>query len=296
LLQRALQSLFITLQRILPVRLIGRGVYAITRTRSYAVKTLLIRAFVRLYKVDMSEAANPAPAGYESFNAFFTRALKPGARPLDPDPETIISPADGTIQQIGRLRGEQILQVKGISYSAVALLGGEQELASPYRDGLFATIYLAPRDYHRVHVPVAGRIARMTHVPGELWAVNAITTARVKGLFARNERLICHFQARWGCFAVVLVGALNVGSISTAWAGEVLPRRTRQMAHWDYPAGDATTGLARGALLGQFNMGSTVVLLLPAGTCVWHEDLAAGANVRAGMALGRLTKVRAAVP
>jgi phosphatidylserine decarboxylase len=288
LLQRLRQSLFIALQWVLPARLIGRGVHAITRSRKRLVKTLMIRAFVRLYGVDVSEAAESVPAGYDSFNAFFTRALKPGVRPLDPDPRALVSPADGTIQQIGRLRGDEILQVKGISYSAVALLGAGPELAPRYRDGSFVTIYLAPRHYHRVHMPAAGRIVRMTHVPGALWSVNKTTTERVSGLFARNERLVCHCQARWGPFAVVLVGALNVGSISTAWAGEVLPRRAHEITHWDYPSAEAAIDLARGALLGQFNMGSTVVVLLPEGAAVWRREVAASTEVRAGMALGHL--------
>jgi phosphatidylserine decarboxylase len=285
LLQRLAESLYLALQRVLPARLLGRGVHAVARSRNALVKTLLIRAFVRLYGVDVSEASQPVPAGYDSFNAFFTRALKPGARPIDPDPMSLVSPADGAIQQIGRICGDEILQVKGIGYGTDALLGGEQ--AQAYRDGSFVTIYLAPRNYHRVHMPAAGRIVRMTHVPGELWSVNATTTARVPGVFARNERLVCHCEAEWGPFAVVLVGALNVGSISTAWAGEVLPRRARVITHWDYAAGRVT--LARGASLGQFNMGSTVILLLPAGAVSWRDSLAAGVAIRTGMALGRIS-------
>jgi len=273
------------LQRALPARLLGRLTYRLTRSRSRLLKNALIRGFVRLYDVDTDEAELPVPDGYASFNAFFTRALRPGARPLDADPASIVSPADGVIQQIGVLRGDALLQVKGIDYSASDLLATD---AGSYRDGLFATIYLAPSNYHRIHMPVAGRIERMTHVPGELWSVNATTAARVPRLFSRNERLVFHCQAPWGRFAVVLVGALNVGSISTAWAGEVLPRKERTVWHWDYGAEDPSVRLERGSLLGQFNMGSTVVLLLPSRHGRWRDSLAAGQAVRVGGALGVL--------
>lgn len=275
------------LQRILPARLLGRAVYAITRSEAPALKDLLIRGFVRLYGVDVTEAEKAVPQGYPSFNAFFTRRLKPGARPVDPDPASIVSPADGTIQQVGRLQGDEILQVKGMGYSAAELLG-DAVAAERFRDGSFVTIYLAPWNYHCVHIPVAGRIRRMTHVPGELWSVNATTTARVPRLFARNERLVCQGEATWGPFAVVLVGALNVGSVSTVWAGEVLPRRDRQRRHWDYAPTDSATRLERSAVLGAFNLGSTVVVLLPPDAARWREGLAAGSPVRTGEALGRL--------
>jgi phosphatidylserine decarboxylase len=280
-----LASLFIVLQRIIPARTLGLYVYALARSRNRLLKNLLIRGFVRLYDVDTSEAALPVPGGYASFNDFFTRSLKPGARPLDPDPASIVSPADGRIQQIGILRGDEILQVKGMSYSAGELLGDAAE-AERYRDGAYATIYLAPYNYHRVHMPATGRVLRMVHLPGELWSVNATTVMRVPGLFARNERLACHCEGTYGPFAVVLVGALNVGSISTAWAGEVLPRAERTMTRWHYAAADTATHLERGAVLGQFNMGSTVIVLLPA-TAAWRSALAAGDTVRTGMALGR---------
>ena len=281
------ESAFILLQRLLPSRLLGRAVHRLTRSRQPALKDLLIRGFCRMYAVDTNEAERPVPAGYASFNDFFTRALRPGVRPLDPDPRAVLSPADGRIQQIGRLRGDALLQVKGLEYSAAELLGDAQA-ATRYADGLFITIYLAPFNYHRVHTPLAGRIRRMTHVPGELWSVNATTAARVPRLFSRNERLACQCVAPWGEFAVVLVGALNVGSISTEWAGEVLPRRAREADHWDYTDEATHCRLERGAVLGQFNMGSTVVVLLPPGAGEWLPQLKAGDEVRVGMALGRL--------
>jgi phosphatidylserine decarboxylase len=280
-------SLFIALQWLLPARLLGRIVHAATRSERRLLKDFLIRGFVRLYGVDVAEAERDVPGGYASFNAFFTRSLKAGARPIDADPSAIASPADGTIQQIGRLHGDEILQVKGVSYSAATLLG-DSTAAGRLRDGSFVTIYLAPWNYHRVHMPVDGRIGRMTHVPGELWSVNATTAARVPGLFARNERLVCHGEAAWGPFAVVLVGALNVGSVSTAWAGQVLPRRERSMGHWDYASTEPATRLPRGAVLGQFNMGSTVVVLLPPGAARWRADLEEGSPVRVGETIGWL--------
>lgn len=286
---RILDSLFIALQRALPARLLGRCVHALTRSRNRVLKNLLIGSFVRVYGVNTAEASHRVPDGYASFNDFFTRALHPGARPVDPAPTSLVSPADGSIQQIGLLRGDEILQVKGVGYSAVELFGDDAEAAAPYRDGAFVTIYLAPWNYHRVHMPVTGRVVRMTHVPGELWSVNATTVARIPRLFARNERLICHCEAEFGPLAVVLVGALNVGSMSTAWAGEVLPRAQRSVTHWHYAAADPGTHLERGATLGQFNMGSTVVVLLPRGAAVWRPELAAGVPVRVGMALGHLT-------
>jgi phosphatidylserine decarboxylase len=283
-----LADLFIALQRILPARLLGRLVHALSRSRNALLKDLLIRSFVRIYPVDVSEAEKDVPGGYESFNAFFTRALKPGARPPDPDPATILCPADGTIQQIGEIRGDEILQVKGIYYQLGELLGADAEAAEAYVNGSFVTIYLAPWNYHRVHMPAAGRITRMRHVAGDLWSVNAMTAERVPGLFARNERLICHCEGQNGPFAVLLIGALNVGSISTAWAGEVLPRDGQAMTEWRYDPADRLTQLGRGDLLGQFNMGSTVILLLPAGHTRWRADLQAGSQVRSGTGLGRL--------
>lgn len=279
-------SLFIALQKLLPARLLARLVHAATRSRTVWFKNLLIRGFLRLYAVDIAEAAAPVPAGYESFNAFFTRALKPAARPLATDPAAILSPADGIIQQIGDIDEDRILQVKGMDYRLGELLGSDADGVAAYRNGSFATIYLAPSDYHRVHMPLAGRVTGMSYVAGELWSVNAITAARVPRLFARNERVICHCLAPWGPFAVVLVGALNVGSVSTVWAGEVLPRRGGS-THWAYPGTGSSIELGRGEQLGQFNMGSTVIVLLPPGVARWQAGLQAGDPVRMGQMLGQ---------
>lgn len=288
---RMLAGFFIVLQRLLPARLIGRLVHAIARSRNRLLKNALINTFVRIYPVDVGEADAAVPGGYDSFNAFFTRGLRPGARPPDPDPAALLCPADGLIQQIGSLRDSQILQVKGIDYDVSRLLGGDSD-ADSYRGGSFATIYLAPWNYHRVHMPAGGRIRRMRHVAGQLWSVNATTAARVPGLFARNERLICHCEADWGPFVVVLVGAFNVGSISMTWAGEVLPRRGPAVTDWEYNIAGNEPQLARGELLGQFNLGSTVIVLLPAGRVSWQAGLVAGSPVRACAGIGLLAQHR----
>jgi phosphatidylserine decarboxylase len=280
--------LLVALHRLLPARLLGRLVHWLTRIRTPILKNALIRTFVRLYAVDTRDAAAPVPHGYPSFNAFFTRELTPGARPVDPDDQAIVCPADGTIQQIGNLSGAEILQVKGLAYGAGELLGSDID-ADRYRDGSFATIYLAPWNYHRVHMPLTGRILSMRHVPGELWSVSPRSAAAVPRLFARNERLICHCEGTGYPFAVVLVGALNVGSISTVWAGEVLPSATRTGSEWNYASpGQPGITLERGAQLGWFNMGSTVIVLLPASVARWADGLRAGGAVRVGMTLGRL--------
>jgi phosphatidylserine decarboxylase len=279
--------LFVTLQRLLPARLLGRAVHALSRSRNRLLKDALIRGFVRLYDVDVAEAALPTPQGFASFNDFFTRALRPGARPPDPEPAAVVSPADGTIQQIGRIEDDQLLQVKGQTYGLAELFGGDTDALRTYRGGAFATIYLAPWNYHRVHMPLGGRVHAMNYVPGALWSVNAATASQVPGLFARNERLICHCKGPGGAFAVILVGAMNVGSISTVWAGEVLPRTPRRAQRWDYGGSDPRLDLPRSALLGQFNLGSTVIVVVPRGAVEWDPGMAAGMTVRVGRRLGR---------
>ena len=278
------ERLFVTLQGLLPARLMGRAVHALSRSQNRVLKDALVRGFIRLYGVDVAEAELPVPDGYPSFNAFFTRALKPDARRPSADPNAVVSPADGTIQQIGRIEGEQLLQVKGITYSLTELFGGDADAAGHYADGEFATVYLAPYDYHRVHAPLGGKIRAMMYVPGALRSVSAATARRIPRLFARNERLICHFEADWGRFAIILVGAMNVGSISTVWAGEVLPRPQRRAERWEYGAG--APDLPRGGLVGQFNLGSTVIVVAPRGAVAWDAGLDTGMMVRVGQRLG----------
>ena len=250
-----------------------------------AASTALIRRFVRRYGVDMAEAAEPRIEAYASFNDFFTRALRPGARPLAP--ADLVSPVDGAISQLGRIERGQIFQAKGHAYSAAALVGGDAALAAPFADGHFATLYLSPRDYHRIHMPCAGTLRRMLHVPGALFSVNPTTARGVPGLFARNERVVCLFDDGQGRpFVLVLVGATIVGSMATVWHGLVNPPRPGVVRDWRYDG--APVALAQGAEMGRFLLGSTVVLLFPAGPLAFNPAWAPGGAIRMGQAMGRL--------
>lgn len=271
---------FIGLQYLLPQRLLSWIVGIVGASRIGFVRAGLIRAFLGRYPVDLAEAAEPDPARYVSFNDFFTRRLRAGARSFDPDPRAALCPADGTVSQAGRIAGDTLLQAKGIDYSAAALLGGDASIAAEFAGGEFATIYLAPHNYHRVHMPLAGTLRLARFVPGDLFSVNAATSASVPGLFTRNERIACVFDTAAGPMAVVLVGALFVGSMSLAWAGRIRPegqRRAREL-----PTRDPLIALDRGAELGGFNMGSTVVVLFgPQGPAL-VDGIAAGRAVRVG--------------
>ena len=281
--------LFVALQYLLPHHFISRLAYRITRSRVPLVKNALIRSFVSNFHPDMSEAEQPDPLQYESFNAFFTRALRAQARPPDPDPAVLDSPVDGAVSQIGRLDGSWLVQAKGHAYTLESLLAADLSWAARFRGGAFAALYLAPFNYHRVHMPLRGALRAAWYVPGQLFSVNAVTTAGVPGLFARNERVVCVFGHEALSFAVVLVGALLVGSIATVWHGEVTPRAVRGCADLPLDASRAALNLEKGAELGRFNMGSTVILLLPPGSGEWLPGLAPGSSVRVGQALARLT-------
>lgn len=227
-----------------------------------AKTTAVIRWFIRRYGVNMAEALDPDPAAYPTFNAFFTRPLKPGARPLAK--AALICPVDGAISQFGPIEGDQIFQAKGHRYSTAALVGGDEALAGAFRDGLFATLYLSPRDYHRIHMPCDGRLLRMIHVPGELFSVNPTTARGVPGLFARNERVVCVFEGEDGPFVLVLVGATIVGSMATVWHGVVNPTRGGGLRDWHYDTPQqAPVVLRQGEEMGRFLLGSTVVMLFP---------------------------------
>jgi phosphatidylserine decarboxylase len=248
-------------------------------------RLMTMRWFVRKYGVDMSEAAEPELTRYASFNAFFTRALRPGARPIaDAD---LISPVDGTISQFGAIEHDQILQAKGHRYSTAALLGGDAALAARFHDGHFATLYLSPRDYHRIHMPCAGRLVRMIHVPGDLFSVNPTTARGVPGLFARNERTVCVFErsSGGGPFAIVLVGATIVGSMETVWHGAINATRTKRVREWLYDG--ETIVLDKGDEMGRFLLGSTVVLLFPAGPLTFDPSWEPGKSIRFGEAMAR---------
>lgn len=278
--------LFVTLQYLLPQHGISRLVLLATRVRRPWFKNLLIRGFLKLYAVDLREAAEPDPFAYPSFNEFFTRALRTDARPLPVDSRTLASPCDGTVSQCGKLAHDRLLQAKGRDYSLADLLADER-LAPEFVDGSFATLYLAPYNYHRVHMPLDGVLRQATHIPGRLFSVNAATAAAVPRLFARNERIVCLFDTAIGPVAVILVGALNVGSMGLVWAGDVTPRPGSVASQLPQPA--PAPRLAQGAELGRFNMGSTVILLLPPGQCRWHAGLVPGRTVRVNEGLAELT-------
>ena len=274
-------------QYVVPKKALTLLAGRIASARGGSLTTRLIRWFIDRYGVDMTEAANPDPAAYATFNDFFTRALKPGARPIaDAD---VVCPVDGAISQCGAIDGDAILQAKGHSYTVQALVGGDADLARPFLGGHFATIYLSPRDYHRIHMPCAGRLTRMVHVPGDLFSVNPITARGVPGLFARNERVVCAFDhGAHGPWALVLVGATIVGSMATVWHGVVNPPRPAQVRDWRYEHSPVVLG--QGAEMGRFLLGSTVVLLFPRGASFefapgWGPRVA----VRLGQAMARLS-------
>ena len=241
---------------VLPQQLLARAMYHLARSKTTWLKNTIIRYVVKRYQVDMQQAQNPNPLSYESFNAFFTRSLRAGIRPIAEN--AIVSPADGTLGQCGYLQQQRLLQAKGHEYSLVTLLAGDPALAEPFTHGSFVTVYLSPRDYHRIHMPLSGSLREMIFVPGKLFSVSEATTQLVPGLFARNERLICLFDTAHGCMAVILVGAIFVGSMQTVWSGEV---KAKKITRWQYTAEEAPQ-LATGEELGRFNMGSTVIVLL----------------------------------
>ena len=310
--------LFVILQHLLPQHTVSRVVLVATRVRWRPFKDLLISAFVRGFKPRMDDAVEPDPLRYASFNEFFIRTLRPGARPQPQDPRIISSPVDGTISQLGRIADGQIVQsqaiqtrtsptltsadqaspaqaihAKGRAYSLAALLaeaglpGADPGWTSRFEGGAFATLYLAPYNYHRIHMPRSGTLAQAWFVPGRLFSVNAVTAAAVDGLFARNERVLCAFESDSGPFAMALVGALNVGSITTVWHGDVAPRRPRRPTVLT-PSAATPLALERGAEMGRFNMGSTVILLFPPGRLAWLPELAPGTRIRVGQPLARL--------
>ena len=277
---------FVLLQYVLPRHWLTRVIHAIARIRSSRVKDFLITRFVRLFDVATDEIKLEMPGDFATFNDFFIRELKEAARPIDTGQYSIVSPVDGTVSVAGSLRGDSILQAKGLDYSVQDLLATDVEEAAAYRNGRFATIYLAPYNYHRIHAPLAGELVAAHYVPGDLFSVNGATVSRVNGLFRRNERLVMHFKTAHGPAVVILVGALNVGSISTPWSGEIRPRKAG-MVHV-VNLSTHPTNVAKGDLLGWFNMGSTVILLLPGGVGTWHDTLKAGNTLRMGEAIGAL--------
>jgi len=276
------ESLFVAIQFLLPKRMLSRMVYRLARIRLGWLKNTFIRIFMRAYRIRLDEALITDINKFEDFNAFFTRELKPGSRTLGGPPERIFCPADGTISQAGRVDGQLVLQAKGRHYTLDALLGDPQ-LAAQFNHGCFATIYLAPFNYHRVHMPADGTLLSMRYIPGQLFSVNHTTANRVDNLFARNERIVCEFATATGPMTQILVGALNVGSMATVWAGDVTPRKKRCTDCQRYD--DQPVQLARGAEMGRFNMGSTVIVLFGNGQVQLEPGMVAGSVVRVGQAM-----------
>jgi phosphatidylserine decarboxylase len=279
---------FVALQRLLPQHGISRIVLAATRSRVPAFKNALIRLFVRGFNPDMSDAVEREPTAYPSFNEFFTRALRAGTRPVDADPRAIVSPVDGTVSEAGPLSADRLLQAKGHEYTLRALLAGNPAWERSFAGGSFATIYLAPYNYHRIHMPLPGELRECFYVPGKLFSVNRTTAQLVPGLFSINERVFCGFDSGGLPWAIILVGALNVGSMATVWHGDVTPRWHRVVT--PLPVDDvlAPLTLAKGEEMARFNMGSTVILLLPPGAADWQDTLVAGRTLRMGERIGTL--------
>lgn len=273
----------VTAQYLIPKQALTVLAGKLASARAGGLTTRVIRWFVGRYGVNMTEAANPDIASYPSFNEFFTRPLKPGARPLaDAD---YICPVDGAISQFGRIERDQIFQAKGHSYSTHALVGGDRDLAIQFQDGEFATLYLSPRDYHRIHMPCDGRLTRMIYIPGDLFSVNPTTARGVPGLFARNERVVCVFENDAGPFVLTLVGATIVGSMATVWHGQVNPPRPGTIKEWDYAHGEVT--LRKGDEMGRFLLGSTVVMLFPKRRLRFTDAWAPARAISMGEAMGQ---------
>jgi len=278
--------LLVWAQHLLPQRLLGRCVYHLARCTWPAVRTPLIRWFVRHYAVKLDDAQRPRCEDYASFNDFFTRALRPGARPIAAGDTTLVAAADGRVTEFGTAVDGRALQAKGMPYALEELLGSLPGAGVQVAQGDFATIYLAPYDYHRVHLPLAGTLTFARYIPGKRFSVNAATSHAIPRLFCRNERLILWFDTHAGPMAVVLVGALNVASLATPWLGEVA---SGQPLTWDHSA-LAAGSLERGAEIGRFNLGSTVITVMPPGSTRWDRDLAPGTSVRMGQALGSIAR------
>ncbi len=276
------ERLAVLLQYLLPKQALTVFAGKVASTRGGAMTARLIKWFIGRYKVNMAEAENPDILSYATFNEFFTRALLNGARPLAA--ADFICPVDGAISQFGRIENDQLFQAKGHSYSTTALVGGDRDLAAQFHDGSFATLYLSPKDYHRIHMPCDGRLTRMIYVPGDLFSVNPVTARGVPGLFARNERVVCVFDSEHGSFVLTLVGATIVGSMATVWHGVVNPPRSREVRVWDYTKQNVL--LKKGDEMGRFLLGSTVVMLFRNNALSFNTQWAATQPVKMGEVMG----------
>ena len=281
-----MKGLFIVFQYLVPQHLLSRLVGRIANATTPWIKNAFIRRFAKRYNVDMSEAAQEDPTAYPTFNAFFTRALKDDARPVNAMGDAIVSPADGVVSAAGNITEDRVIQAKGKSFSLTALLGGSEDTAWPFQDGAFATVYLSPKDYHRVHMPCAGTLRKMIYVPGKLFSVNQTTSENIDNLFARNERVVCLFDTAAGPLAMVLVGAMIVAGIETVWAGQVAPSG-QGLYEVDYDD-NPPQHFAKGQEMGRFMLGSTVILVYGKDAASWLSGLGENRAVRMGEAIGAL--------
>jgi phosphatidylserine decarboxylase len=272
------QALTTLPQYVLPHHALSRMMSLLTHSENILWKNCFIKQIIRLYRVNMDEALEPDVHAYKSFNQFFTRELKPDTRPLAPEVDAVVCPADGAVSQAGRITAGEIFQAKGKYFNVVDLLGGSAERAAPFMDGVFATIYLSPKDYHRLHMPLTGTLREMVHIPGRLFSVNTATTQAVPGLFARNERVAAIFDTEAGPMALILVGAIFVSSIETVWHGVVTPPTLSSVQNWRYQAN--APRLNKGEEMGRFNMGSTIIVLFGKDKVYWLEDFVADKAVR----------------
>lgn len=278
-------SLFIVMQYLIPQHWLSRLAGRLADSRHSFIRKTFIGWFAKRFNVNMAEAAESDLATYNNFNSFFTRALKSGARPLMGTATDLVCPADGVISQLGSINNGKLLQAKGKDYSVAALLGADTRLAESFAGGSFATVYLSPRDYHRVHMPTSGRLRKMMYVPGKLFSVNKLTSERVDSLFARNERLVCIFDTDTGPMALVLVGAMIVAGIETVWSGHVCPD-SDSLFEVDYTVNKTAIFLQKGAEMGRFKLGSTVVAVFGPGMLQLNSELAAGSAVNMGQVIG----------
>lgn len=283
-----MNQLFIALQKLVPQHTLSRIAGVLARTRVGWIKSLFIKQFILRYGVDLSEAQVDNPDDFATFNDFFCRELKTGLRPVAAESNAVTSPADGVVSEIGDIASDRILQAKNHDYSVAELVGGDAALASVFQNGKFATIYLSPKDYHRVHMPLDGKLNTMLHVPGDLFSVNNVTTDHLPGLFARNERVICIFDSNIGQFAVVLIGAMIVGSIDTVWDGQITPIK-KEIRRFDYTQ-SRSIKLKKGEEMGRFKLGSTVVLLFPPGKINWTDLTTTGSKVIMGQLIGSINR------
>lgn len=274
---------FVVLQYIIPQHFLSRMIGHVMNSRNKFLKNRLIKWFVKRYQVDMSVAAEENPFAYDTFNDFFIRHLKKESRPIDENEKAVVSPADGTISQIGFVEKNKIFQAKEIYYSLHALLGGG-DWAKEFFDGRFATVYLSPKDYHRVHMPASGKLIAMRYIPGHLFSVNGLTTDHIPGLFARNERAVCLFDTPQGKMAIIMVGAMIVASIHTTWAGQITPSKESEITTIDYSS--SPLSFNKGEEMGYFCLGSTAIILFANQTIQWDNNKVAGTPIKMGEQIG----------